>query len=117
MQQTTGIPQGIIWSTFITLEDLDFADDLALLSHTHQRIQEKTNRLQHYSEQIGLKINTKKTEITVLSSTNTNHVQLNGDNIKKSDTFTYLGSTGKTDRKAETDIKKDWPKPELTLIS
>jgi hypothetical protein len=32
--------RGIRWSFFSSLEDLDFADDLALLSHTHQHIQE-----------------------------------------------------------------------------
>lgn len=30
---------------FSTLEDLDFADDLALVSHTHQHMQERTTRL------------------------------------------------------------------------
>ena len=30
---------------FSALEDLDFADDLALVSHTHQHMQEKTSRL------------------------------------------------------------------------
>jgi hypothetical protein len=33
---------GIQWTPFKQLEDLDFADDLALLSHTHQQIQRKT---------------------------------------------------------------------------
>ena len=36
---------GIRWTPFCTLEDLDFADDVALLSHTRQHIQEKTDRL------------------------------------------------------------------------
>ena len=32
---------GIQWTLWDQLEDLDFADDLALLSHSHQQIQEK----------------------------------------------------------------------------
>ena len=32
---------GMQWTPWSTLEDLDFADDLALLSHSHQQIQEK----------------------------------------------------------------------------
>lgn len=40
---------GLYKSPFSTLDDLDFADDLALLymSHKHQHIQEKTNMLKH----------------------------------------------------------------------
>uniref|UniRef100_A0A0B7B4R2 Uncharacterized protein n=1 Tax=Arion vulgaris TaxID=1028688 RepID=A0A0B7B4R2_9EUPU len=33
-----------------TLEDLDFADDIALPSHTHKDIQEKTCHPSHYSQ-------------------------------------------------------------------
>ena len=36
---------GIQWTPWLQLDDLDFADDLALLSHTHQQMQEKTNRI------------------------------------------------------------------------
>ena len=35
-----GQGRGIRWTSFSTLEDLDFAGDLALLSHTWQHIQE-----------------------------------------------------------------------------
>ena len=34
--------RGIRWTPFSYLEDLDYADDLALLSDTHTHIQEKT---------------------------------------------------------------------------
>jgi len=44
-QTTADTPRGIRWGTFSTLEDLDFADDLALLSHTHQHIQEKNQQI------------------------------------------------------------------------
>ena len=33
---------GIQWILWGQLDDLDFADDLALLSHSHEQIQEKT---------------------------------------------------------------------------
>ena len=32
------------------LLDLDFADDLVLVSHTHQHVQEKTTRLSIFSQ-------------------------------------------------------------------
>ena len=34
--------RGIRWTLFSTPEDLDFADDLALIFHTHQQMQENT---------------------------------------------------------------------------
>jgi hypothetical protein len=40
---TAGKRNGIQWTLWTQLEDLDFADDLALLSHTQQQMQEKTN--------------------------------------------------------------------------
>ena len=39
---TEGRRTGIQWTLHEQLEDLDFADDLALLSHSHQQMQEKT---------------------------------------------------------------------------
>ena len=36
---------GIQWNLFPQLEDLDFADDLALLSETYKHMQQKTERL------------------------------------------------------------------------
>ena len=44
-QTTQDKNRGIRWNVFTNLHDLDFADDLALLSHTNSHIQEKTNRL------------------------------------------------------------------------
>ena len=54
--------RGIRWTPFTILEDLDFADDLALLSHTRQHIQETTDRLSMFSNQVGLRTSLKKTE-------------------------------------------------------
>ena len=42
--------RGIRWTPFTILEDLDFADDLALLSHTRQHIQEKDRPAQHVQQ-------------------------------------------------------------------
>ena len=38
---TSDKPRGITWNTFDRLEDEDFADDIALLSHTHKDMQKK----------------------------------------------------------------------------
>ena len=63
--------RGIRWTLFSTLEDLDFADDLALVPHTHQHMQQKTTRLSTYAQQVGLKISQKKTEVMLLNVSKT----------------------------------------------
>jgi peptidoglycan hydrolase CwlO-like protein len=62
-QSTTGRRTEIQWTVIKQLEVLDFADDIALLSHKHQDAQEKLNRVDEEAEQTGLKINTTKSEI------------------------------------------------------
>ena len=43
-RRTEDRSRGIRWTLFPTMEDLDFADDLALVSHTQEDVQEKTTR-------------------------------------------------------------------------
>lgn len=67
---------GIQWTTFTQLDDLDFADDLALLSHTRQQMQEKINSTAATSAQLGLNISKQKTKILKVNNTNNDPVQL-----------------------------------------
>ena len=106
MRQTTADqPRGIRWTLFSTLEDLDFADDLALVSHTHQHMQEKTTRLSTYAQQVGLKISQKKTEVMMLNVPNPSPIKVNEEDLSTTDEFTYLGSTVRHDGGAGSDIK------------
>ncbi|XP_022803941.1 uncharacterized protein LOC111341250 [Stylophora pistillata] len=52
---------GIRWKFTSKLDDLDFADDIVLLSSTKEQIQEKTIRLDEEARQVGLEINKQKT--------------------------------------------------------
>jgi len=45
LNQTMDQPRGLQWTFAKTLEDLDFADDIGLLSHYFQHMQEKSQRL------------------------------------------------------------------------
>ncbi|GFR77513.1 reverse transcriptase SR3-right [Elysia marginata] len=58
---TQGRNNGIQWTLTTQLDDLDFVDDIALLSHNNRQMQDKTSHLELTSAQTGLKINTKKT--------------------------------------------------------
>ena len=60
---TTDKPRGIQWNLNSHLEDLDFADDLALLSTILSSLRDKTARLETYAKQTGLKINKTNTQI------------------------------------------------------
>ena len=58
---TEGRKNRIQWTLWTQLEDLDFADDLALLSHNRHQLQEKMTLLVETSAQVGLNIHTGKT--------------------------------------------------------
>lgn len=51
---------GIQWSLTKQYDDLHFAGDIALQTHNHRRIQEKTNIVDETSRIIGLKKTTKE---------------------------------------------------------
>jgi hypothetical protein len=57
---------GLRWTLCTTLEDTDYADDLALLSHTEDHMQEKTRKLEDNARMVGLK--TKETKLMYLST-------------------------------------------------
>ena len=83
---------GIQWILFDQLEDLDFADDLALLSHSHQQMQDKTTELAATSSQVGLKIHEGKTKILKINTASEDPVTLRGSELEEVEAFTYLGS-------------------------
>ena len=47
--ETKGNRNGIQWKILTQLDDLDFADDLALMSHSHRQMQDKTRYLARIS--------------------------------------------------------------------
>ena len=82
MRRTTeGQIRGIRGTPFSYLEDLDYANDLALLSHIHTHIQEKTRRLNTFTEKVAPNISSKKTQIMALNTTNTRPVQIDTEEL------------------------------------
>ena len=72
------------------LEDLDYADDLALFSHNHDQMQGKTTRLAVTSEKTGLKLNRGKSKVTRINTTNENPITVGGEQLEEVDSFTYV---------------------------
>ena len=98
-------PRGIRRTLLSTLEDLDFANDLALVSHTHQHIQEKTSRLSTFAQQVSLKITQKKTGVIMLNVQHPAPVKVNGEDLRTTEEFTYLASIVRHDGGAGNYIK------------
>ena len=101
---------GIQWALWTQLDDLEFADDLALLSHSHSQMQDKTTLLETTSAGTGLRINRKKTELMKMNTTANTPVTVGGEPISEVESFVYLGSVvdqhGGTDRDAISRIGK-----------
>nr|KAG5711950.1 hypothetical protein BaRGS_026391 [Batillaria attramentaria] len=104
-QATDGKRTGIQWTFSKQLEDLDFADDIALLSHKQQDAQEKLNRVAEEAEKTGLKINISKTEVMRVNHKQQDPIQLHQEDIKEVDKFVYLGSVVSKDGGTDKDIK------------
>ncbi len=95
--------RGIQWTLFSQLEDVDFADDLALLSTNQYDMQVKTDRLSNFTRQVGLSINTSKTQVMCVNSVPT--ALVNDEPLEFVEDFTYLGSLISKDSGASKDIK------------
>ncbi|PVD27886.1 hypothetical protein C0Q70_10461 [Pomacea canaliculata] len=88
-----------------TLENLDFAADIALLSHCHQDMQEKTNAFSESAGNLGLKVSAKKMKSMRVNARVQDSIKLNGEEIEEVDSFTYLGSKVSNTGDAEVEIR------------
>ena len=101
---TTGRNNGIQWTHWTQLDALDFADDQALLSHSHIQMQDKITLLEIISAAIGLKINRKKTELMKMNTTANAPVTAGGEPIREVESFVYLGNMVDQQRGTDRDV-------------
>ena len=81
----------------IKVTDLDYADDLALISEQIDQAQESLNRLETEAEVVGLYCNAKKTEVQHFNQDAPVHITAkNGEILKNVNNFKYLGSWTKS---------------------
>ena len=73
------------WTLWSQLDDLDFADDLALLPHSHEQMEEKTDLLNLVSAHTGLNINMNKTKIMKANTKSKNVVTVCGKPLEETD--------------------------------
>ncbi|VDP80967.1 unnamed protein product [Schistosoma curassoni] len=74
--------QGIQLTAHNQLDDLDFTDDLALLSHTHEQMQTKTASVASVSASVGLSIHKGKTKVLKFNTENRNPITLDGETLE-----------------------------------
>ncbi|VDO72041.1 unnamed protein product [Schistosoma margrebowiei] len=83
---------GIQWTAQKHLDDLDFADHLALLSHTHKRMQIKTASVAAVSASVDFNIQKAKTKVLKFKTKNSNPFTLDNETLEDVASFTYLRS-------------------------
>ena len=93
---------GIQWTLNEHLNDLDYADDIGLLSTNRDQMQRKTDRVDNMSKKLGLHINIAKTKILRINAMSQDSIFLNGTDLEDVEDFVYLGS--KIDEKGGTEL-------------
>ena len=89
---TAGNKTGIRWNFTSKLEDLDFADDIALTSSCYTPTQTKTRQLNQFAARTGLRINKKNTQVLRINSKCKNRILIDDQELKEVDKYNYLGA-------------------------
>ena len=76
------------------MEDMEYADDICLVSYKYENMQKKLNDLQKESKKVGLQINPLKTEEIRVNIIINRVFKLNGEEIKKITRFLLFGQCG-----------------------
>lgn len=92
------------WTLFTYLEDLDPADDLAVISPTRTNLQEKSDRLSNYAKPTGLRINQKKSQVMCIDVPAVPPITIDGEALDYVEDFTHLESLISCDNGTEKDV-------------
>ena len=97
---------GIRWNFSSMLEDLDFADDLALLYSAMNHLQSKTSRLTENAAKVGLKLNAKKCKVMKANSRSDDKLKVGDNEVEEVESFIYLGANVTRDGGGTADVQK-----------
>ncbi|VDP58463.1 unnamed protein product [Schistosoma margrebowiei] len=98
------------------LDNLDFADNLALLSHTHKQMHTKTASVAAVSALVSLIIQKGETKVLKFKAENSNPVTLDGKTLEDVESFTYLGSIIDEQGGSDADVKARIGKSRATFL-
>ena len=88
------------WKLTSVQEDLDYADDVALISSRFADLQEKTASI------IGLKIDPRKTKTLRMNHRYTEYIRIEGEGVENVKSFVYLVSVLDKLGSTEANIKR-----------
>ena len=103
MRKTSRRKRGIQWG-LDTMEELDFADNLALLSTSRRNLQQKTNELEVHAKRTGLHINTAKTKVMKTKTDDNQPIVIGIDDVETADISARLTKA----RAAYYKLRKVW---------
>jgi hypothetical protein len=95
---------GITWRLNESLEDMEYVDDICLISHKFKHMQRKLDDLWEESKKVGLAISSSKTEEMHVNTSVNQDLRLNSRDIQRSSDFCFLGSVVYEDGEARTVI-------------
>jgi len=96
--------RGITWGLTARLEDCDFADDIALLTHTQKDMQEKTERVDNVGRSVGLKISQGTMKLMKMRNRSQAMTTVQGKELEEVQHFKYLGSFISADSNIEKEV-------------
>ena len=88
------------------LEDIDYTDDLLLLTSRVDHMQEKTARLEENAGRVGLKLNPQKCKWMKVNSRNSEGLRVRDSLVEEVNSFTYLEAQVTRDKGGTLDIKR-----------
>ena len=91
MKKTEAAGNGINWNAGRKLRDLDYADDICLLSSDIGDMRQMTEALVSEASKVGLRVNTRKTEIMKSRIEENGAVEIEGNAMREVEKFVYLG--------------------------
>ena len=106
MRHTNDRKRGLRWKLTSVLEDLDYADHVALISSRFADLQEKTDRLVATAGVVGLKINPRKRKTLMMNHRCTDYIRIEGEEVEDVEFFVHLGSVLDKLGGTEADIKR-----------
>ena len=89
------------------INNLRYADDTVLISENEKDLQQLLNIVESKSEENGSELNSKKTEVMVISRKEEPpliNITINGIKLKQRDHFKYLGALVSSDGRNNTEI-------------
>lgn len=89
------------------VNNLRYADDTVIIADSQEALQRLIDKINNEGERLGLKINSDKTKVMIISRTpavNSN-ILVNGKNIQRVPKFKYLGSWITEDLDPDTEIR------------